>query len=117
MFGYASDETEDALPHTSDGTEDACHTNSMTTLWRNKLTDARKNGDLWWLRLDGTTRMTIEYVQRDDGSVGPRKTHTVVTSTQHTEADEGGSKRGGCGVFLSEETAPSMAKVNKLIEK
>ena len=56
----------------------------MTTRWRSKLTDVRKNGDLWWLRLDGTTRVTIEYVQRDDGSVEPRNIHTVVISTQHT---------------------------------
>ena len=56
----------------------------MTTRWRSKLTDARKNGDLWWLRRDGTTRVTFEHVQRDDGSVGHRKIHNVVT-TQHTE--------------------------------
>ena len=34
-------------------------THSMATRGKN-LTDARKNGDLWWLRLDGKTEVTIE---------------------------------------------------------
>merc|ERR1712213_283848 len=75
MFGYASDETEDCMGLT----------HSMATRLGKKLTDVRKDGSLWWLRPDGKTQVTIEYLQREDGSVEPRKIHTVVISTQHAE--------------------------------
>ena len=50
MLGYASDETQDCMPLT----------HSMATRFGKKLTDVRKNGDLWWLRPDGKTQVTIE---------------------------------------------------------
>merc|ERR1711937_1008522 len=75
MFGYASDETEDAMPLT----------HLMATRLGKTLTDVRKSGELWWLRPDGKTQVTIEYNQKPDGSVEPRKIHTVVISTQHAE--------------------------------
>merc|ERR1711957_366780 len=34
---------------------------------------------------DGKTQITIEYVQKADGSVEPKKIHTIVISTQHAE--------------------------------
>ena len=34
---------------------------------------------------DGKTQVTIEYAQKKDGSVEPRKTHTVVISTHYAE--------------------------------
>merc|ERR1712060_955259 len=82
MFGYASDETEDCMPLT----------HSVATKLGKKLTDVRKSGLLWWLRPDGKTQVTIEYLQKSDGSVEPLKFHTIVT-------------------------APSMEEMNKLIEK
>jgi hypothetical protein len=45
----------------------------------------RVAGSLWWLRPDGKTQITIEYLQHTDGSVEPKKIHTVVISTQHAE--------------------------------
>merc|ERR1711920_116333 len=75
MFGYASDETEACMPLT----------HLMATSLGKKLTDVRKDGSLWWLRPDGKTQVTIEYVQHTDGSVEPQKIHTVVISTQHAE--------------------------------
>merc|ERR1712014_105093 len=73
MFGYASDETENCMPLT----------HSMATRLGKKLTDVRKSGELWWLRPDGKTQVTIEYLSKADGSVEPKKIHTVVISTQH----------------------------------
>merc|ERR1719182_625001 len=107
MFGYASDETEDAMPLTI----------LMATRLGKKLTDVRKNGKLWWLRPDGKTQVTIEYTQNADGSVEPKKIHTVVISTQH--AAPGVTKRSKeCeGYTGAEMTAPSMEEMNKLIEK
>jgi len=107
MFGYATDETEDAMPLT----------HSMATRLGKKLTDVRKNGDLWWLRPDGKTQVTIEYVQRADGSVEPRKIHTVVISTQHAEPLKAVRSKEVAGYSGPEETAPSMEEMNRLIEE
>jgi len=105
MFGYASDETEDCMPLT----------HSMATRLGKKLTDVRKNGLLWWLRPDGKTQVTIEYLQRADGSVEPRKIHTVVISTQHAEPLKATRRKEVAGYTGPDATAPSMEAMNKLI--
>merc|ERR1711868_195535 len=105
MFGYASDETEDCMPLT----------HSMATRLGKKLTDVRKNGDLWWLRPDGKTQVTIEYLQKSDGSVEPQKIHTVVISTQHAEPLKAVRSKECAGFTGAEMTAPSMEDMNKAI--
>merc|ERR1711992_286501 len=105
MFGYASDETEDCMPLT----------HSMVTRLGKKLTDVRKSGKLWWLRPDGKTQVTIEYLQKEDGSVEPKKTHTVVISTQHAEPLKAKRSEEVAGYKGPEATAPSMEEMNKLI--
>merc|ERR1712159_939427 len=105
LFGYASDETEDCMPLT----------HSMATRLGKKLTDVRKNGDLWWLRPDGKTQVTIEYLQKADGSVEPQKIHTVVISTQHAEPEKALRTKECEGYTGEEMTAPSMDEMNKLI--
>merc|ERR1711868_279518 len=105
MFGYASDETEDCMPLT----------HSMATRLGKKLTDVRKSGLLWWLRPDGKTQVTIEYLQKADGSVEPLKIHTVVISTQHAEPSKATRTKECAGYSGPEMTAPSMEEMNKLI--
>merc|ERR1712176_150947 len=105
MFGYASDETEDCMPLT----------HSMATRLGKKLTDVRKDGKLWWLRPDGKTQVTIEYLQKDDGAVEPLKIHTVVISTQHAEPLKAVRSKECAGYTGPEMTAPSMEEMNKLI--
>merc|ERR1711897_127060 len=56
-------------------------THSMATRLGKTLTDVRKSGECWWLRPDGKTQVTIEYLQKPDGSVEPLKFHTIVIST------------------------------------
>merc|ERR1712196_467862 len=107
MFGYASDETEDAMPLT----------HSMATRLGKTLTDVRKNGDLWWLRPDGKTQVTIRYQQKADGSVEPQKIHTVVISTQHAEPLKATRRKEVAGYSGPDATAPSMEEMNKLIEE
>merc|ERR1712224_288722 len=107
MFGYASDETEDCMPLT----------HSMATRLGKKLTDVRKNGDLWWLRPDGKTQVTIQYLQKNDGSVEPQKIHTVVISTQHAEPLKAVRTKECAGYSGEEMTAPSFDDMNKLIEE
>merc|ERR1712139_667152 len=105
MFGYASDETEDYMPLT----------HSMATRLGKKLTDVRKNGELWWLRPDGKTQVTIEYRQHADGSVEPTKIHTVVISTQHAEPLKAVRSKEVAGYTGPDATAPSMEEMNRLI--
>jgi len=105
MFGYASDETQDCMPLT----------HSMATRLGKKLTDVRKNGKLWWLRPDGKTQVTIEYLQKADGAVEPLKIHTVVISTQHAEPLKAVRSKECAGYKGPEMTAPSMEEMNRLI--
>merc|ERR1712048_854736 len=105
MFGYASDETEDCMPLT----------HSMATRLGKKLTDVRKSGDLWWLRPDGKTQVTIEYAQKGDGSVEPLRIHTVVISTQHAEPSKATRCKEVAGYSGPDATAPSMEDMNKEI--
>merc|ERR1711988_1801979 len=107
MFGYASDETEDCMPLTI----------LIATRLGKKLTDVRKSGELWWLRPDGKTQVTIEYKQHADGSVEPPKFHTVVISTQHAEPLKATRKKEVAGYTGPDATAPSMEDMNKLIEE
>jgi len=108
MFGYASDETADCMPLT----------HSMATRLGKKLTDVRKNGELWWLRPDGKTQVTIQYKQKADGSVEPLKIHTVVISTQHAEPLKATRCKEVAGYTGPDATAPSMEDMNKqIVEK
>merc|ERR1712038_501111 len=107
MFGYATDETEDCMPLT----------HSVATKLGKKLTDVRKSGLLWWLRPDGKTQVTIEYLQKSDGSVEPLKFHTIVISTQHAEPSKATKCKEVAGYTGPDATAPSMEEMNKLIEK
>merc|ERR1711871_299402 len=107
MFGYASDETEVCMPLT----------HLLATLLGKKLTDVRKSGLLWWLRPEGKTQVTIEYLQRVDDSVEPQKIHTVVISTQHAEPSKATRCKEVAGYTGPDATAPSMEEMNKLIEE
>merc|ERR1711894_668927 len=80
-----------------------------------KLTDVRKSGKLWWLRPDGKTQVTIEYLQKADGSVEPKKLHTIVISTQHAEPLKATRCKEVAGYTGEDETAPSMEEMNRLI--
>ncbi len=70
MFGYACDETDELMPLPI----------SLAHKMAIQLTKIRKEGVLKYLRPDGKTQVTVEYV---DGV--PTRVDTVVVSTQHTE--------------------------------
>ena len=73
--GHACDETKECMPLT----------HSLATRLGKTLTEARKSGELWWLRPDALTKVTIEYLQQEDGSVSPLHIRAIVVSTQHAE--------------------------------
>jgi S-adenosylmethionine synthetase len=70
MFGFACDETSQLMPMPI----------YLAHRLTERLTTARQNGDIKWLRPDGKSQVTVEYVRNQPGRV-----HTVVLSTQHTE--------------------------------
>merc|ERR1719230_978017 len=90
----------------------------MATRLGKTLTDVRKSGEVWWLRPDGKTQVTIEYKQKIDGSVEPQKIPTVVISTQHAEPLKATRKKECAGYTGPDATAPSMEDMNKeILEK
>lgn len=68
MFGYATNETPDYMPMPI----------SLANRMAMKLAEVRKNETLPYIRPDGKTQVTVEYV---DGK--PVRVDTVVVSTQH----------------------------------
>jgi S-adenosylmethionine synthetase len=71
MFGYACDETPELMPL-------PIH---LAHRLVERLALLRQNGKLGWLRPDGKSQVTIEYVNER-----PVAVHTVVISTQHDES-------------------------------
>ena len=77
MFGYATDETPELMPL-------PIHLAHRIV---EKLAEVRQNATLPWLRPDGKTQVTIEYVGEK-----PVRVHTVVVSTQHDKSVLDGKK-------------------------
>ena len=69
MFGYACDETEELMPLPI----------MMAHKLVRRLSDARRQGELTFLRPDGKSQVSVEYVNNK-----PKRIEAVVISTQHS---------------------------------
>ena len=68
MFGFACNDTPELMPLPI----------ALAHRITNRLTDARRRGEVGWLRPDSKSQVTVEYEGRT-----PRRIDTVVVSTQH----------------------------------
>jgi S-adenosylmethionine synthetase len=68
MFGYACNDTPELMPLPI----------ALAHQILNRLTEARKNGEVGWLRPDSKSQVTVEYERNK-----PVRIDTVVVSTQH----------------------------------
>jgi len=73
MFGYATNETEEAMPLTI----------VLAHKLNQRLADCRRSGELAWARPDSKTQVTIEY-RMENGACVPMRVHTLVISVQHS---------------------------------
>ncbi|MCJ7544584.1 MAG: methionine adenosyltransferase [Phycisphaerae bacterium] len=71
MFGFACDETRQLMPL-------PIHLAHRLTI---RLSEASESGQVRWLRPDGKSQVTVEYVGSE-----PHRVHTVVLATQHDES-------------------------------
>ncbi|WP_442485843.1 methionine adenosyltransferase [Aeoliella sp. SH292] len=71
MFGYACNDTPELMPLPI----------ALSHRILNRLTEARKSGEMAWLRPDSKSQVTVEYEENT-----PLRIDTVVVSTQHDES-------------------------------
>ena len=109
MFGFATDETPELMPLPI----------VLAHKLTKKLTEVRKNGELTWLRPDGKSQASVEYV---DGQ--PKRLAAVLISTQHTaevEHDEIEKEviekiiKPVCGEWLDDDTKYYVNPTGKFI--
>ena len=92
MFGYATDETAELMPMPL----------MMAHHLTRRLSLARRNGEIGWLRPDGKSQVSVEY----EGS-SPKRIEAVVISCQHSERVSVDELRNDVREQIIDATLPS----------
>lgn len=74
--GYATDETPEMMPLS----------HLLATKLASRLAEVRKSKLFDWMRPDGGTQVTLEYMKEASGRLVPRRCQSIVVSTQHAES-------------------------------
>jgi len=99
MFGYACDETEELMPAPIMYAHKLCQ----------RLSKVRKNGRLPFLRPDGKSQVTFEYVEGR-----PTKVTTALISTQHSANVSNKDLRNGIIAEVIEEVIPKELRADDI---
>jgi S-adenosylmethionine synthetase len=78
MFGYATTETPELMPLPI----------MLAHKLARRLSEVRKSGEVWYLRPDGKTQVTIRYEVDEHGLQKPVEIERVLISTQHADGVE-----------------------------
>ncbi|MBI5947976.1 MAG: methionine adenosyltransferase [Chloroflexi bacterium] len=102
MIGFACDETPEMMPLTI----------ALAHRLARRLAEARKSGELPWLRPDGKSQVTIEY----DENWKPVRSEAIVVSTQHApdvdnETIETGVRKHIIGTIIPDRLIDATTKV------
>ena len=92
MFGYATNETPELMPMPL----------VMAHQLTMRLSEARRSGELEWLRPDGKAQVSIEYVGDQ-----PQRIEAVVVSCQHSEEVETETLRAQVREQIIDKTLPA----------
>ena len=98
MFGYATDETDEMMPLPI----------MLAHQLTKRLADARKSGELPWLRPDGKSQVSVWYEDFQ-----PVAVETVVISTQHDEKASSKKIRNAIIADIIEPTIPKDLRPKK----
>ncbi len=100
MFGYACRETPQLMPLSV----------TLAHALTERLAEARKSGELDWLRPDGKSQVTVEY---QDGR--PARVHTIVVSTHHARGMDQADIRAAVLEKIIRPTVPARFRDDRTI--
>ena len=100
MFGYASNETPELMPMPI----------QLAHGLTKRLAEARKSGELPWLRPDGKAQVSVNY---EHGN--PIDVETVVISTQHAESASSSKIRKAVIAEIIEKVIPKELRAKKIV--
>jgi S-adenosylmethionine synthetase len=100
MFGYASNETPELMPMPI----------QLAHGLTKRLAEARKSGELPWLRPDGKAQVSVNY---EHGN--PVDVETVVISTQHAESASASKIRKAVIAEIIEKVIPKELRAKKIV--
>ena len=93
MIGYASNETPEYMPLPI----------SLAHKLTRRLAEARRSGEIPYLRPDSKSQVTIEYSEDDQ----PVRVHTIVISTQHDDNVSNSQIEADMQKFIIKEVVPA----------